>query len=163
MSLINRFFLVKEIISQAGEVHFRRWRLIQTPLFAVYIHKIARSDEEKDPHSHPWKFASLILSNGYTEQLWEMGNPIIGDFNLRTVVRYPGTVAYRPTTTFHKITLLDPLRSTWTLVVTGPRNHDLWGYSTDNGWVDHISYRDDKQRNQARLRERLAPGDPLDD
>ncbi len=39
-------FLVKEIKSKAGELHFRRWRLLQLPFFAIYIHGIYKSDED---------------------------------------------------------------------------------------------------------------------
>lgn len=52
-SIIRKFFLVKEIISKEGEVHFRRYRLLATPWFNIYIHNIRRSDEDIHMHDHP--------------------------------------------------------------------------------------------------------------
>lgn len=128
----RKAFLVKEIISRTGEVHFRRWRVLQTPLCAIYVHNIRRSDEEKDPHDHPWWFASLILRGGYKERVWRPEETA-------EHVREPGSLFWHPTNVFHKITLLGD--EAWTLVVTGPRTHDLWGYRTSEGWVNHVRYR----------------------
>lgn len=65
--LINSLLLVKEIKSKQGEVHFRRYRLLQTPWFAIYIHHILISDQDKDMHDHPWNFTSVILEGAYRE------------------------------------------------------------------------------------------------
>ena len=51
----------------------------------------------------------------------------------------PRSLVVRKTTDFHKLTLLGD--SAWTLVLTGPRTHVLWGYLTEDGWVDHVTYR----------------------
>lgn len=132
------FLVVKRIISRAGELHFCRWRLLQTPWFGLYIHQICRSDEEKDPHDHPWWFASFVISGGYVEKIWD-------ETGVREARRPPGAFLSHRTTDFHKITLLDG--PAWTLVVTGRRTHDRWGYLTDSGWVDSVSYRREKNAN----------------
>lgn len=142
MNIIDKLFLVKEIVSRDGKVHFRRWALIESPLFNVYIHKIARSDEEADAHNHPWKFWSLILKGGYTERLWD--NWAAGMTEVR---RGLGSIAFRSTLAFHKITLHEG-KPAWTLVVTGARRPDLWGYNTDRGFVDNIQYRQEKHADQ---------------
>lgn len=136
MGLLDRLFLVKKIVSREGKVHFRRWRVVQTPWFAVYVHNIARSDEERDLHDHPWPFVSIILRGGYLEK-------IADSTGVRTVMHAPGSVLFRRAEgEYHKITLWDG--PTWSLVFTGPRTHPLWGYKTEFGWVDHITYRGQK-------------------
>lgn len=133
-------FLVKKIVSKEGKTHFRRWAIAETEFFNIYVHNVARSDEEKDPHDHPWSFVSLILKGGYREQVWTKGV-------MRTVVNTPGHLVIRRTTDFHKLTLLGD--SAWTLVLTGPKVHALWGYQTAMGWIDHVNYR--KRKNALRM------------
>ena len=61
MNLIRKLFLVKEIKSKAGEVYFRRWRIISTPLIKIYFHGIYKADEDAHLHNHPWNFISIIF------------------------------------------------------------------------------------------------------
>lgn len=155
MKILDRLFLVKKIVSREGKVHFRRWRLAQTPLFAFYLHEIARSDEEHDPHDHPWPFVSFILKGGYTEKLWR---GVVEDFDgiRHHTISYeehthrPGSFLCRDGRDFHKITLLGG--AAWTVVLTGPRNHPVWGYKTDRGWVDHLTYRREKRPAEGALK-----------
>jgi hypothetical protein len=44
-----------------------RWRIIQTPLFGVYLHKLGTSDPRDTLHNHPWPFISFVLRGGYLE------------------------------------------------------------------------------------------------
>lgn len=46
-------FLIKEIKSKTGDLHFRRWRIIETPWFSIYVHGIYKADEEAHLHDHP--------------------------------------------------------------------------------------------------------------
>ena len=137
--VVDKLFLVKKIVSKQGVVHFRRWRLLQTPLFAIYIHNVAKSDDDKHMHDHPWWFAALILKGGYIEQVW---NKRDGE---TTHLRLPGALVCHKITDFHIIELLHG--PSWSIVLTGPRTHSLWGYHTRNGWMDHITYRKMKNAN----------------
>ena len=140
IKLINYLFLVKEIISKSGVVHFRRYRLIQTPWFALYIHHILKSDEERDMHDHPWDFSSLILQGAYFET-WKMSP----DFKVRrNDSHYRGDVIKHKAEDVHKITLLT--KDVWTLVLTSGRDRE-WGYRLiDNTWIDQRSYRSLKNK-----------------
>jgi len=138
MKLLSRIFesrLVKSIVSREGRVHFRRWSILESPRFNLYVHQIARSDEERDPHDHPWSFASLVLRGGYHEKLWKVDAYEEHDHR-------PGSILFRSSHDFHRIRLYG--EAAWTLVLTGPRTHDLWGYRTAEGWVDHLTYRKQK-------------------
>jgi hypothetical protein len=148
--VIRTLFLVKEIISKDGLVHFRRWRILATPWFNIYIHNILRSDEEAHPHDHPWNFLSFILKGGYTEA-WL---PFYEDVAYRNGVpllnstRKPGTVVYHDAKDFHKLTLLKD--SAWTLVFTFGKRRPTWGYQTEQGWFEQKAYRELKHEGKLR-------------
>lgn len=119
--------MVKEIISKAGKLHFRRWRILELPKLRVYLHYIAEKDHDAHEHDHPWHFCSLILKGGYIES--SMGK--------MTTVR-PGSILKRHHYIPHKIH--DLIAPTWTLVIAwGP--YKKWGYSAEGGWIDHETYR----------------------
>ena len=133
-NLIRKLFLVKEIISQFGHVHFRRYRLLQTPWFAIYIHQILRSDEELDMHDHPWKFTSVILSGSYEETVT---SPPYFD-TTRWFRHYQGDVVEHAAEEAHRLRLTS--KEVWTLVITSGRKRE-WGYQTKTGWLGHKEYR----------------------
>lgn len=142
MSLFRKLFLVKEICSKQGVVHFRRYRLLQTPWFAFYIHQICQSDSDKDMHDHPWNFLSLILKGAYRE-----ASKLYPDFN--SIVQRdcnPGNIISHSRMDAHQITLLTKV--VWTLVFTFGRR-SIWGYQTPQGWIRHDEYR--KLKNEGKL------------
>lgn len=147
MNLFSRFirfvFLVKEIVSKRGEVHFRRYRLLQTPWFAIYIHQICRSDEDLDPHDHPWDYQSVILEGCYLED-----SRLAPNFKAQPVQKYySGDVIKHKAADVHKITLVS--KEVWTLVFTSGRERE-WGYLTPVGWIGHKEYR--QLKNEGKLR-----------
>ena len=131
--LIRKLFLIKEIISRSGVVHFRRYRLLSTPWFNIYIHNILKSDEDSDMHDHPFDFTSVILSGAYYENF---ATP--PEFEINSKAYYAGDVIEHKAEDVHKITLLS--KEVWTLVFTSGRNR-MWGYHTDRGWLNHKDYR----------------------
>jgi hypothetical protein len=155
MSIIRKLFLVKEIISKAGQVHFRRYRLLETRWFSIYVHNILHSDEDKDPHDHPFSFLALMLWGSYLEEwlgayedVYYWAPPKGSGHELRRSVRSIGSIYYHPAKDFHKITLLKP--SVWTLVFAGPRTRNGWGYQTKNGWINFKDYR--QLKNEGKLK-----------
>ncbi len=134
--IIRKLFLIREIVSKKGEVHFQRYRILQTSLFSIYIHHILKSDEDKHPHNHPFSFLSIILKGGYVERLWNLKN---NKYEMDYTASLAGSYIYRNTKQFHHITLVDP---TWTLVFVGKRTNDKWGYLLNNQSIlDNESYR----------------------
>jgi hypothetical protein len=107
--------------------YMRRW-LLCTPWFTLRLHKILRSDQDRDLHDHPWDFLSFILSGAYAE--------LTPDGRERAFV--PGDVNVKRAEDLHSLRLLngDPV---WTLVVTGPRRR-RWGFATPSGWVHWREY-----------------------
>jgi len=141
-NIIRYFFLVKEIISKEGHVHFRRYRLLETPWLKIYIHQICRSDMEMDSHDHPWNFSSVILKGAYQEDSWY--SPYFDKRNINTY--YLGDVIEHNAADAHKLTLLS--KEVWTLVFAYGRNR-YWGYQTKAGWIGHKEYR--QLKNEGKL------------
>lgn len=126
-------FLVKEIKSKAGELHFRRWRLLSTSKRSIFIHKIYMSDDEPHPHTHPWDFTSLILSGGYVEYSFENGDLTKPQQRICTT----GDIIRHKAEDAHRIQIIRP---TTTLVFTGEYRRPDWGFQTDKGFVHHEEY-----------------------
>lgn len=139
--MLRKLLLVKEIVSKEGVLHFRRYRLLSTPWFTLYLHHICKSDEDLHMHDHPWDFESMILSGSYAEFSKYPPN-----FDKVTYNKYyAGDVIKHKAADVHKIMLLTP--EVWTLVcVTGKKQP--WGYQTAQGWMDHILYRALKNKGQ---------------
>lgn len=126
--------LIKEIKSKTGKLHFRRWELIKTPWFSVWIHGIYAADEDKHLHNHPWDFKSLILKGSYLEET-ENGLVLqsVGKFNSRNGQD------------FHKILKLnDPV--VYTLFIASPVKRE-WGYKVSGQFIHHQEYRRLKNQN----------------
>ena len=132
------WFLIREIKSKEGKIHFRRYRLLATRWFNIYIHQICRSDREKHPHDHPWNFLTFILWRGYIE--FTEKYPTGKDRKMFHMV-------YHEAEDIHQFALKDESKSTWTLVFTGPRRRE-WGYQTESGWFDNETYRILKEKNE---------------
>ncbi len=144
-NLVDKVFLIREIKSKKGELHFKRWRIISSPWFNVYIHLIAKADQDQHMHDHPWSFMSYIIHGGYTEQTTESVN-----------FRRPGSITLNKAENFHKI--LELAAVTRTLVITGPRKRE-WGYRmNENLWVDQNLYRELKNSDELLSYEKKMSG-----
>lgn len=140
MSLLRKLFLIREIKSKEGALHFRRWRLLSTPWFSIFIHQIFKGDEDRHCHDHPWSFVTCILKGGYVEynensSQWDIENGN-GKYCLPSLTT---GIRFVKSTKLHTIRLIRN-RPTTTLVLAGPRNRE-WGYGINGGWLDNKTYR----------------------
>lgn len=126
---LSSILLTKEIRSKDGVLHFRRYRLFSCKYFSIFIHRIYKSDEDLHPHSHPWNFVSIILGGGYVETLYREG--------VEKIVAKPFSILFRRYYEYHKIELI---ATTTSLVFTGSRLDEDWGYLGDN--ITHIQHED---------------------
>jgi hypothetical protein len=108
-----------------GRLYMRRWRLVQTPWFGIYLHKIVQPDDDDCLHDHPWNFTSLVLRRGYLEEL-----P-----GCKFMQRRAGSVIRHKASDAHRIHRLERGGPSWTLVLVG-RKRQSWGFHTHDGWVD---------------------------
>ncbi len=130
--------LIKEIRSKDDVLHFKRWRLLKTPWFEVYIHGIYHKDEDKHLHNHPWNIWTMILWGSYIEEL--MGKDCKSTkHKIRTFLN----MGYRNSERFHCIREVIS-KKVYTLAIVGKRKSHEWGYHTEKGFVDHITYRKNK-------------------
>jgi len=128
--------LIKEIRSKEGKLHFRRWQILKTPWFSIYIHGIYAPDQDKHLHNHPWDYKSLVLKGSYIE---ETNNGV-------NLLKF-GSVTSRSGEDYHKIkTLLT--NSVYTLFIVSPAKR-TWGYQVNGKWMDNEEYR--KLKNQKLL------------
>jgi hypothetical protein len=106
-----------------GEPFLRRFRWIQTPLFAVYTTRIFRDDLDRPPHTHSRAFITIVLTGGYAE--------LVNGTTAREHRRFrPRYIGHRDA---HQITRVDgELR---TLLLAGWR-YRTWVYDTPGGKVD---------------------------
>lgn len=111
-------------------LYLTRWRLIQTPWFGIYLHRLGGPDPRPTLHDHPWPFVSLILRGGYVESRLD---PMTRDVRQHTVTR----LNFMGLQGAHSIRRL--FRTpTWTLLLVGRRVR-TWGYlegplSDDRRW-----------------------------
>jgi hypothetical protein len=118
------------VIGKPGDPMMHRWRLIQTPLFGIYVHQIYREDLDPVPHDHPWQFWSFVLRGGYQEELHERPGDGVG----RMVVRWPRRLHRFPLHHAHRIVAVAP--HTVTLVLVG-RKRRTWGFYDGGQFVDY--------------------------
>lgn len=120
-----------DITCPSGEVYLARLRVIQTPLFAVYLHDIHEADGDRDPHNHPWAFLSIVLRGGYTERVYDRASAGKDKTHTLYSIHAMGRRKY------HRITTIEP--GLKTLILTGPRQSG-WGFFTDRGYVRWQDY-----------------------
>lgn len=108
-------------IDNPGQLYLWRLRIIQTPWFGLYLHRIDSDDGDRPDHDHPWTFLAVTLIGGYVEK----SNDIEYE-------RRPWRPHWHLASYAHSIKRL--LRTpTWTLVIVGSRVRD-WGFLTSRGW-----------------------------
>lgn len=124
----NRF-----VIGAPGNPMMQRWRLLQTPLFGVYVHFIYREDLDPVPHDHPWRFWSLVLRGGYVEHLWPDSRvPEVSEIRHRL----RGYVHAFPLRSCHRIVAVQPRTVTLVLVGRKVRTWGFYDHRRGNAFVD---------------------------
>lgn len=127
--------------SNPERVYLRRLRILQTPWFALYLHFIFLSDEDRDPHDHPFVFWSWILRGGYTERLWDLVPGAYRSIECRYKTWRRFSLHKMPLRHGHMIDYLKP--GTITLVFCGPKTKG-WGFYPETGYVPWQSYNEQK-------------------
>lgn len=117
-------------INDPDKDYLWRLRIIQTPIFGIYLHKLCGPDAREELHSHPWPFISFILKGGYTEFV-----PCGCNFEYCDRYAVPRDIyrvnVKRFNNSYHWIAELSRT-PTWTLVFVGRRRR-VWGYLDQDG------------------------------
>ncbi len=111
-----------------GDHYLERWFVIpRNPWFNIYLHQIAKSDDDRALHDHPWWNVSVVLVGGY----WE--HSIAAGGVASRVFRRPGSVTFRRAKAAHRLEIGSGDSPAVTLFITGPRIRQ-WGFHCPNGW-----------------------------
>ena len=122
------FQWVKEIKSKSGVLHFKRYAIIESAYFSIYIHKIYEHDHDLHMHSHPWAFFGIILKGSYIEQ-YERYKSIGWDGILswrESRVKKPFSIGFGGRRYFHKIQSIEDGPVTSLFFTFG--KHQKWYY-----------------------------------
>lgn len=150
-----------------GSPYLIRWTLISTPWFRIFLHKILRSDDDRDLHDHPWPFWTFILWGRYTEHVpahsppqWDSCDRMITKsrkFGSGSLIRHKAEDSHRLdlefTDEFEAARERNPqsavfayiyggkelYKPVWTLFWAGPRTRE-WGFHTAMGWLPWETY-----------------------
>lgn len=110
--------------------YLRRLRIVQTPWFGIYLHRLGTPDSRPTLHDHPWNFVSIVLRGGYTEMVPSATTHASRYHDAHHVRR----LNRKRAEDFHYIRSLDRT-PTWTLVLVGRRRR-VWGYlDRDGTWT----------------------------
>lgn len=116
--------------------YLRRWVIERSAVRSIYLHEILAPDPGHHMHNHPWEFTSTILSGGYVQT--------------GGVSFFPGMQNQLDRHDYHSIVAVMP--DTWTLVTTGPRMVQPWGFLVDG---EHVPF---TEHPQPELEIVTAPG-----
>lgn len=128
----------------------------------LYIHKIYRSDDDPDPHDHPWDFRTWVLTGSYTNETWawEPFPKVWGEGpGMRVRLAWadeklgPGSTRFRKRKHIHRVRLTDD-KPAWTLiwttgyhrVVRKGKAYADWYFITETGpvfWRDYLRLTDE--------------------
>lgn len=130
-------------IDNPSKTYLWRLRIVGTPWFSIFVHKIMLPDNRPVLHDHPWNFFSVVIKGGYMEFVpgpFYATSKVVKRFNKKTVKqathssRYVDDAGWDVEKSLHWIAVLDRV-PTWTLVFAGRRKR-TWGYyDQENIWT----------------------------
>lgn len=131
---------ITKIVNGLKLLYLRRWFLYENKNGSLYLHRIVRSDDDKDPHTHPWSFISLILWSGYFDLAYKIEHGLHGHKYLSCTIEQTKMfrIYRRDATHLHKAMLFKP---SWSLVwVNTYDKENEWGFVLSNGTL--VPYRE---------------------
>lgn len=102
--------------------YIRRWYVVCTPWFRIYLHNMLRDDDDRALHDHPWNNISVVLKGGFVE---------VTRHGL-CAYRCPGSITFRRAADAHRLELYRG--PSWSLFLTG-KYQRKWGFHCPKGWV----------------------------
>lgn len=137
MSIFKYKDIRKEVDGEMS-LYMRRFYIFKIKGYAMFIHKIYRSDEDRWLHDHPWPFITVVLKNGYMEELPEWRTEYM--FSCKRIFKTVKAISVlrHSATDLHRLHLIGG-NPTWSLFMHGKRVRD-WGFMTEDGWVSHKEY-----------------------
>lgn len=135
-------FMQRYMIPQPdGSPYVLRLRIVQTPLFGLYLHRWFSADNDRDLHDHPWWFVTWIIRGSYLEHINTISNEL--DQQSRGILsrwqeeRKRWSLHAVRLNQCHRVVSFQP--GTVTLILTGRRKRS-WGFYTSEGYVPFYKY-----------------------
>lgn len=129
---------ITKVVDGQTLLYLRRYFILKTRWGSLFLHKIVRSDDDPDPHDHPWDFTSFILASGYGDQQWFWDGSTRYFHRLERVK--PRTVVRRRAEHTHRV-IIEPGKPAWTLVFTKNKRRP-WYFVTESGpvyWREYLN------------------------
>jgi hypothetical protein len=143
-------------------LYLRRFYIFRSRWFGlnfgdIYLHNIVRSDDDQDPHDHPWGFRGIVLRGGYTDERWYWAEYRCIPPTTKKGVRLgpvresvePFQFIRRVAEHIHRVRLNSGPQGdetqAWTLIFTSAYARD-WHFITENGpvfWRRYLGIPDD--------------------
>lgn len=119
-SLLPRWTFLKVFrVDKPAGPYLWRLRVIDGPLFRVYLHHLVSPDDDRADHDHPYSFVSFVLWGSYVERLDERST----GGRVRYVKRR--WFNWKPAPGRHRVVWVS--KHCWTLLIGGPRVRE-WGF-----------------------------------
>lgn len=133
---MHRWWLFNPYPSEMkGEPETRGWLMRRLP--SIRIHHILRPDYDRDPHNHPWRARSIILTGWYVEK-----RPLLA-YDEQVRIREAGDTYTLTPDDYHMIIRMNPI-GVMTLFITW-RKVQSWGFMTPEGHIPWRQYEAEKQ------------------
>lgn len=151
-SLITRFLEAtsKTILiadHTTKQPYMMRYIFFKSKYLSIYFHRFLESDQG-NPHDHPWDFYTFVLKKGYKERLFQKKGDH-GTYQEKTVIRKPGSIAYRPAESVHLVVVdktrtLEEIEDAPLTMCIMLRRRRVWGFIEmfPDGfkWTSWLSY-----------------------
>lgn len=131
--------------------YLARIRIVQTPVFGVYVHRLGTPDARKSLHNHPWPFVSILLRGSYTEMIPG------GDYVVPRKVNWINVKPYNKSWHWIDQVHREPV---WTLVFVGKRRR-VWGYLERDGTYYDFDKSEYNDKFEQVMHERHGGGDVM--
>lgn len=148
--ILDRLFKFREIPNCEKQVYLKRWYIIRTKRFGLFVHKFLRSDEDRALHDHPWHFLVIPIWRGYIEH------------NDRGITRVWPIISsrLRKATYKHRVELFRAIRwcdkdgvryilppsielPSWSIFIRFTKFRE-WGFYLPTGWIPWTKWWSDK-------------------
>lgn len=122
----------RKLVREDRQTYLERWGIEDDRFGGVFVHHLTAADPGKDPHDHPWVFASIVVRGSYVEARSSMRTDVE-----RWQKRERWSIRKMRLDEMHRIVHVNG--DCWTVVVHGPRVRN-WGYRVVGKWISHDRY-----------------------
>lgn len=106
-----------------GELYLRRYFLIKTKWFGLFIHRIYKADDNRFPHDHPFNFWSFVLRGWYLERRYSVRGKKLIEF------RNTWSLAKRKDSDIHEISVVSNDLLTLMFIRHTNKNWGFWDFT----------------------------------